>query len=382
MHQVLDALLAQSELPGVVATVLIDGEVVYDGASGVRKASESTPMTTDTVLAIFSMTKAITAAAAMQLVERGQLKLDVPASSYIEALGDVRVLERFDSDGQPQLRAPRAPVTLRNLLSHTSGFGYELWNADIVASIAALGTPSIFALKKASLNQPLMFDPGTAWEYGIGIDWVGQLVEAASGQTLGAYFDEHVFGPLGMSSTGFTPTASMLERLASLHLRTPDGIVPMELPPPAAPEFEMGGGGLLSTVGDYAKFAQMIADNGRSGANHVLSASTVAEMSRNQLDAVPLRVLKTATPLALDLDMLPGTDKGWGLSFLLNLSETPQGRSAGSLSWAGLASSYYWIDPTKRVVAVWATQLFPFGDPTVIAELEAFESAVYTNLGN
>lgn len=325
------------------------------------------------------MTKAITGAAAMQLVERGKLDLDKPASSYIDAIADIKVLDGFDTDGHAKLRAPRNPITLRNLLSHTSGCAYELWNADLIKAQADLQLPSIFALEKAGLGAPLMFDPGTAWEYGIGIDWAGQLVEAVSGQTLGQYFSEHFFGPLGMASPGFTPTADMKTRMASLHIRTPDGIFPMELPPPAAPEFEMGGGGLLSTVGDYAKFAQMILDRGRSGSTQLLSKSTVAEMSRNQLGEIPIRVLPSAHPLTHDLD-IPGEKKGWGLTFLLHLADTHQGRSAGSLSWAGLANTYYWIDPTKRVVGIWAAQLFPFYDPTVLAELNAFETAVYQSL--
>jgi methyl acetate hydrolase len=380
MKSTLDALLAASELPGVVATVLVDGDMVYQGATGVRALGGSEPMTIDTTLAIFSMTKAITGAAAMQLVERGKLDLDVPASKYLDFIGQLSVLDGFDGDGQPVLRPRRGEVTLRNLLSHTSGYGYDIWNADMGAANAALGIAPFGELKKSALACPLMFDPGTAWEYGIGIDVVGLLVEAASGQTLGEYLNENFFGPLGMTSTGFAPTASMLARLATTHLRTPDGIIPFALPAPPEPEFEMGGGGLVSTVGDYAKFAQMILDGGRSGNQQLLRGATVAEMSRNQLGDIALRVLKSASPAALDLDVLPGVNKGWGLSFLLNLDETPQGRSAGSLAWAGLASTYYWIDPTERVVGVWGAQLFPFGDATVMSEFEAFESAVYASL--
>ncbi len=380
MNSSLDALLRATELPGVAATVLVDGEVVYEGAAGVRQVGGDVPMTADTVLGIFSMTKAVTGAAAMQQVERGALDLDAPAGIYIDWLNEVQVLDGVDNDGKPKLRAPKSPVTLRHLLTHTSGFGYDLWDAELGAAIEALGIPSIFSLEKAGLKLPLMFDPGTAWEYGIGIDWAGLLVETVTGQTLGAYCAEHLFGPLGMTSTGFAPTADMAARAASLHLRLPDGIVPMELPAAPSPEFEMGGGGLLSTVGDYAKFAQMIMDGGTAGGQQILRPETVAEMGRNQLGDVQIPTLATATPLAHDLDVLPGTPKGWGLSFLLNMADTPQGRPAGSLAWAGLANSYYWIDPTKRVVGVWATQLFPFQDPTVTAELEAFESAVYASL--
>jgi methyl acetate hydrolase len=378
MNSSLDDLLSSSELPGLVATVLVDGEVVYEGATGVRRIGGGSPMTIDSVLGIFSMTKAVTGAAAMHLVERGKLDLDEPAGTYLADLGDLQVFEGFNAGHQPRLRAAKSSVTLRHLLTHTSGFGYDAWDAELGSAIEALGIPSFSTQQKAGLKTPLMFDPGTAWEYGIGIDWVGLLVEAASGQTLGEYCAEHLFGPLGMTSTGFAPTTEMAARL---HIRTPGGFSPIDWPSAPNPEFEMGGGGLLSTVGDYARFAQMILDGGRAGDQQILGAATVTEMGRNQLGDIPIRRLVTATHLAHDLDVLPGTPKGWGLSFLLNLEQTPQGRSAGSLAWAGLANSYYWIDPTKRVVGVWATQLFPFQDPTVTAELEAFESAVYASVG-
>ncbi len=379
MNDTLDKLIKGTQLPGVAATVLVDGNVVYEGAGGVRVAGQPAPMTVDTVFAIFSMTKAITGAAAMQLVERGKLDLDKPASTYISAIGDIKVLDGFDADGHAKLRPPTNPITLRNLLAHTSGCAYELWNADLKKAQADLALPSIFSLEKAGLGAPLMFDPGTAWEYGTGIDWAGLLVEEVTGQTLGQYLSENFFGPMGMTSTGFVPTTAMAGRMASLHVRTPDGVVPMEIPPPAAPEFEMGGGGLFSTFGDYAKFAQMILDQGKSGSAQILSEATVAEMGRNQLGTVPIRDLPTATPLSHDL-AIPGEKKGWGLTFLLDLVKSPQGRSAGSLSWAGLANTYYWIDPTKRVVGIWGTQLFPFYDPTVMAELSAFETGVYASL--
>lgn len=231
----LDAAVAAG-LPGVVASVTVDGTTAYEGASGVRTAGDGTPMSPDTVLAIYSMTKAITGAAAMQLVERGALSLDGPAADVLPALADPQVLEGFDAAGRPVLRPARSPITLRHLLTHTSGYVYGgLWNGPIAAYTEHVGAPSLFTLQKAALRTPLAFDPGTRWEYGTGIDWAGLLVEEVSGTTLGRYCAEHLFGPLGMRDTGFAPTPSMADRLASIHVPTPDGMVPFALPRPRPP---------------------------------------------------------------------------------------------------------------------------------------------------
>ncbi len=289
------------------------------------------------------------------------------------------MLEGFADDGTPQLRPARTPVTLRHLLTHTSGFVYgELWNAALGRYIAATGTPSLFSLQKAALRVPLTFEPGTRWEYGTGIDWAGLMVEAVSGTTLGEFCTANLFGPLGMTDTAFTPTASMLERHAGMHVPTPDGMVPFVLPPPDAPEFEMGGGGLHSTVGDYLRFTNAILNGGELGGVRVLQADTVAEMARNSIGAVDVEPLVTANPaLTGDADFYPDQPCKWGLTFLINTETTPQGRPAGSLSWAGLANSYYWIDPTNRICGVWATQVLPFFHPSAIDGFRAFESAVY-----
>jgi methyl acetate hydrolase len=379
--ETLDAAVAAG-LAGVVGSVTVDGHTVYEGAAGVRTAGDPTPMSPDTVLAIYSMTKAVTAAAAMQLVERGALALDAPADEVLADLGDAQVLEGFDAADRPVLRPARSRITLRQLLTHTSGHVYGgLFNAPLDRYAQATGTPTVFTLQKAALRVPLAFDPGTRWEYGTGIDWAGLLVEEVSGTTLGRYCAEHLFEPLGMIDTGFEPTPSMAARLASVHVPTPDGLVPFALPAPEAPEFEMGGGGLLSTVGDYQRFANAILRGGELDGVRVLAPETVAEMSRNSIGDISVEPLRSANPgFTLDADFFPGQRCTWGLSFLINTEPTPQGRPAGSLAWAGLANTYQWIDPVHRVSGVWGTQLFPFFHPTAIEGFRAFETAVYASL--
>ena len=382
----IDKILSQAvdskALPGVVAVAATDKGVVYEGAFGRRQIDKPAPMTLDTVVWIASMTKAITATAAMQLVERGKLSLERPASEVLPALGAVKVLEGFDAAGQPRLRAPKRPITLRHLLTHTAGYSYEIWNPSIAQFQEATGTPGITSCTNAALGTPLVFDPGDKWEYGIGIDWAGKMVEAISGQTLDRYFQDNIFGPLGMKDTSFKLSPSQRARLSAVHQRGADGtLAAIEFEIPQEPEFHMGGGGLYGTAGDYLTFCQMILSDGTLHGAPVLQKGTVALMAQNHIGALEIGVFKTAIPpLSNDLELFPGMSKKWGLSFLINTQTAPTGRSANSLAWAGLANTYFWIDRTKRVCGVFLSQLFPFYDDTAIDVLGRFETAVYQGI--
>ena len=364
------------DIPGVVAAAATRDGVIFEDGFGVRDIGGGAPMTADTVVWIASMTKAITGACAMQLVERGKLSLDGDIATVLPELGRVQVLEGFDADGRPRLRAPKRAITLRHLLTHTSGYTYDMWNADMARYMEATGTPGIISCQNAALTTPLVADPGENWEYGISIDWAGKAVEAISGQTLAAYMAEHIFGPLGMADTAFRIGAAQRERLAKIHARTPEGIVATDTEIPQDPEFHMGGGGLYATVGDYLKFTQMILHGGTFNGAHVLRPETVAAMSQNAMGGLVCNAMKSAAPaLTHDVDFLAGMK--WGLSFLINPQPLPTGRSAGSLAWAGLANSYFWIDPARGVTGVYAAQLLPFFDPEAVAAFEGFETAVY-----
>jgi len=291
------------------------------------------------------------------------------------------VLEGFDAAGKPKMRKPKRDITLRHLLTHTAGFSYEIWNPDIVKYQQAMSVPGITGCENKALTTPLTFDPGDRWDYGINIDWAGKMVEAASGQKLGQYMKANILGPLGMDSTAFFITPEMRGRLAKIHHRGPDGALApdMELEIPQQPEFEMGGGGLYSTVGDYLKFVRMMLNQGKSDKGEaVLKRATVAEMSKNAMGDSKVCLLRTAAPpFSNDAEFFPGMDKQWGLSFMINNDEAPTGRSSGSLAWAGLANTYYWIDQKKGVGGVYATQVLPFADVKSLPLFYAFESAVY-----
>jgi len=382
VDQVLKRAADAKDVPGVVGLAATDRGVIYQGAFGKRELGKDAAMTPDTVVWIASMTKAMTAAGAMQLVERGKLKLDSPAAEVVPDLAKAQVLEGFDAAGKPKLRAPKRPITLRHLLTHTAGFSYEIWSTDIAKYQAATGTPGITTCENAALTTPLLFDPGTRWDYGINIDWVGKMVEATSGRKLGDYLQQNIFAPLGMTSTSFKLSPSQRARLASVHARGADGslaVFPFELP--QEPQFQMGGGGLYGTAQDYIRFTQMILNRGKLNGNQVLKPETVQMMSQNQMGDIDVGVLKTAAPpLSNDVALFPGMKLKWGLSFLINTAQTPQGRSAGSLAWAGLANTFFWIDPVKRVTGVFLTQVLPFFDQKTIELAGNFEAAVYKSL--
>ncbi len=385
LTQEADALLKRGvdaqEVPGVVAMAATRNDVIYQGGFGKRVLGQDSAMTPDTVVWIASMTKALTGAAAMQLVEQGKLSLDDPASRILPELGKVQVLDGWDGDS-PRLRAPKRAITLRHLLTHTAGFSYDLWNPDIGRYMKVRNVPPILTCQNVALTTPLIADPGDRWEYGTNIDFAGKMVEAVSGKRLGAYLQDSLFSPLGMKDSAFRINSSMRARLAKIHQRGDDGkLAPIELEIPQDPEFEMGGGGLYSTAGDYLKFVQMILNQGKGNGNQVLKPETVALMSRNAMGDTRVRLLKTAAPSATnDAEFFPGMPKSWGLSFMINDERAPTGRSAGSLAWAGLANTYYWIDPAKGVAGVYLTQILPFADVKSLPLFYGFEQKVYQSM--
>src|ERR1700712_5572373 len=382
IDQILRQKCEAKEIPGVVAIAADGNEVIYQGAFGKRDLSKDDPMTLDSVFWIASMTKAVTAAAAMQLVEQGKLSLDEPIGKVLPDLASPQVLEGFDAQGEPKLRPATKPITLRHLMTHTAGFAYDMWNGDMVQYLEKTGTPGITTCQNAALKTPLMTDPGTRWEYGTNIDFVGKAVEAVSGKRLDAYLRDHMFTPLGMNDTGFKISDAMRKRLVGMHARGEDGAlatIPFELE--QAPEFHMGGGGLYGTAADYIKFTQMILNKGRGNGNQLLKPETVALMGQNHIGDLTMDKMTTAIGWATnDVDLYPDIVKKWGLSFLINTAKTPEGRSAGSLAWAGLANTYFWIDPARNVAGVILMQLLPFADGKCLEAFAGFERGVYAGL--
>jgi methyl acetate hydrolase len=368
----LQAKVAAREIPGVVAMAANEASVIYEGAFGFRSMAATTAMSTDTVFRIASMVKLLTSVAALQLVERGKLKLDEPAGAIDPTLAAPQVLVGFDAKGVPQLRPAQKPLTLRNLLTHTSGFSYPLWDTNVTRYLK-------FARGKPALpRMPLMFEPGTKWAYGGGLDRVGRIVEIAGGQNLERYFRDNITGPLGMNDTGPSITEAQHARQASLHVRGADGrLVAQPLEKLTTPKSFSGGGSIYSTAPDYLTLLQALLNGGSLRGASILRPETVAMMSTNQIGNLEAGILKTANPaLSNDVDFFPGGHLRWGLGHMINADPVPDGRRAGSLTWAGLFNTYYWIDPATRIAGVIMMQILPFADAQALKAYRQFERGI------
>ena len=368
-------------VPGVVAMVTDRKGNIYEGAAGVRDLSTNVPMTTDSVFAIFSTTKAITGTCVLQCVEEGLLDLDAPAKNYAPALGKLQVLDGFDNSGNPITRAPKRDVTTRMLMLHTAGFGYDFFNAQYNRLAEDHGQPSVITASRGSIETPLLFDPGDQWEYGTNIDWAGQVVEGVRGKRLGEVMKDHVFDPLGMSDIGFVMNPSMASRRATIHLRGQDGSLDpqTDLVLTQEPEVDMGGHGLYSTVGEYMKFIRMWLNDGDGANGKVLKKETVAMAVKNGLkDHQKVVALPGVIPwLSNEAEFFPGLKKSWSFTFMVNDEQAPTGRPANSIGWAGLANLYYWIDQKNGIGGFWATQILPFADASSFGGYIDFESTAY-----
>jgi methyl acetate hydrolase len=367
------------DIPGVVALAATDGGVVYEGAFGQRRLNGGPAMTRDTVFRVASMVKLITSVAALQLVEQGKLSLDAPVPNIEPVLGEPQVLEGFDAKGVPHLRPAKRPIHLRDLLTHTAGFTYRLWDEKATRYFMAVDHLPKAARSKAC-RSPLMFDPGAQWQYGTNIDWVGRIVELVSSERLDNYFRKNIFDPLGMTDTAFVISQRQQAREATVHQRLGNDSLkpePTEKQAPAQSSFS-GGGGIYSTAPDYLTLLRALLQGGSLDGARILRSETVAMMGQNQIGDVDVGVLKTTKPtVSNDVDLFPEVTLKWGFGHMINMQDIPERRSAGSLTWAGLFNTYYWIDPTARIAAVFMTQVLPFVDHRTLRLYRAYERNVY-----
>jgi len=371
-------ILASADVPGVVAMARNREGVFFSGAAGVRRLGDAAPMTEDTVFALFSCTKALTATAALRLVEDGRLDLDAPARLYLAEIGEISVFDGFAPDGGARLRPPKREITPRMLMLHTAGFGYDFANPIIRRLLDEGRLVPHRTATKAGFRQPLVNEPGERWEYGLSIDWLGMVLEAIVGERLDVILRTFVLEPLRMRETAHAPTPSMRARLASMHQREADGsLTPLDTGPRAALEVVPGGGGMYGTIGDYMRFLGLWLNDG-AGA---LKPDTVSWAARDGLGGLKVGPLPAVDPrVSGAVDFFPGVRKSWAYSFLVNDEPAPTGRPAGSLAWGGLGNLYYWIDRQNGVAGFWATQLYPFMDPASLGGALAFETALYDAL--
>jgi methyl acetate hydrolase len=366
--------LSDANLPGAAAMIVDRNGARYTKAVGYADWPGEQPMALGSLCMIASMTKAVTSVAAMQLVEQGRLKLDAPIGELLPELAAPRILTGFDADGNPQLRPAKTALTLRHLLTHTSGLSFGLASPELQRYLEMTGNTAQGT--KASVTLPLLFEPGTAWAYGFSTDWVGFAIETASGLDLRNYFEHMILEPLGMVQTDFR--RDWPETAAKVHRRDNKGHFTTLPGNTSSAEYYNGGAGLSSTAEDYGRFLRMFLRGGELDGKRVLLPETIAEMSRNQIGTLRGGAFGSAMPeLTLPYDAMPGQHTGWGLGFAINPQRGPAGRSAGSLAWAGIFNSYYWIDPAAGVAGLFMTQLLPFADPGALSAFAALERMAY-----
>lgn len=372
-------------VPGVVAMATDRSANIYEGAAGKRELGKDQPMTTDSVLAIFSTTKAIAGTCIMQLVEEGKIALSDPAKRYVPEIAELGVLTGFDADGMPKTRTPKRDITVNDLMLHTSGLCYEFFSADDLKYRNAKKIPTVVSCTFDSIRTVLLHDPGERWTYGVNIDWLGRIVEQQRGKRLGEVMAERVFAPLGISDMAFTMTDSMKSRRVTIHDRAADGKITAlpDLMLPQPPEMDCGGHGLYASIGEYMKFIRMVLNDGNGPNGRVLKAETVAKMTQDGL--VPMGLQSTGWVTSIPSlsnpgEFFPGVEKGWAYTFMTNREDTPSGRPAGSLMWAGLANCYYWIDRKNGVGGYWGSQILPFQDCASYPGFVDFETTVYRYL--
>ena len=376
LDQILEDAVAKQDAPFLVAMTGNTAGTTWSGSSGERSPGQ--PASIDTVFRIFSMSKAVGSMAAMILMDRGLLSADATVESILPEFAELKVLDGFDESG-PRLRAPKVKATVRHLATHTSGLVYEFWNEDMPRYMVASGAVSILSGLTSSMNYPLQFDPGTRWDYGIGIDWLGRVVEKVSGKRIDRFCEEELFGPLGMHDTAFEVEAHTAARLSQVGIRGEDGhFSEYPLAPPPSPEFYGMGHALYSTAPDYMRFLRMVMNGGVLDGARVISAAGLASMLENQIGDTPVGGLKSAVPpLSADAEFFPGRRKSHSMAFMRFEEDMPGMRQAGSQAWAGVLNSHYWIDPKSDVVGLLMTQSLPFFEPRFMATFEAFERAVY-----
>jgi methyl acetate hydrolase len=365
----------RKDVPGVVALVTNRDRVLYQGAFGVADVATGRPLAADSLFRIASMTKPVTSVALMQLVEQGRLGLDDPVDKYLPELAAPKVFESFDAaTGEYRLRPASRPITVRHVLTHTSGLAYPFTSATWRDFKPRAGETYAF-------GGPLLFDPGERWHYSTSTDVVGRLVEVVSGQKLEDYFRQNIFTPLKMTDTSYNVPQEKGPRLVAQQQRAGDrmdGAIVLQptqlgltIPAP------IGGGGLASTANDYGRFMRMFLNNGELEGQRVLKAETVALMGQNHIGNIAMPALKTHLPRSADFSFIAeGRDK-WGLGFLITADQVPGKRSPGSLSWGGINNTYFWIDPSRGVAGTIMMQYLPFADAKALAVYDAFERGTY-----
>ncbi|HEV3505906.1 MAG TPA: serine hydrolase domain-containing protein [Actinomycetes bacterium] len=364
-------------LPGWLVLVGRHGKVVHLATCGQRDLEAGRPVETGTRFRIYSMTKPVTAVAAMQLYEEGAFALKDPVSAFIPAFADVRVYRDGPASG-PRTEPATRPVRLWHLLTHTAGLTYGFHYAHPVDEMYRAAGFEWVAPEGRDLAEccdlwaglPLLFEPGAEWNYSVASDVLGRVVEVVSGQPLDQVFQERIFGPLGMADTGFWVPEADAGELAALYVAGPEGLVRNDdlggraLGPPACPS---GGGGLVSTAADYHRFTQALLRGGELEGARLLGSRTLAYMARNHLPGGA--DLETFGRRLFAETTFDGVGYGLGFAVLLDPVANKVLSTPGELAWGGAASTFFWVDPAEQLTAIFLTQLMPSSTYPLRSEL-------------
>jgi methyl acetate hydrolase len=363
----------RGDVPGVVVAVVGKDDILYHEAFGRSRTLSNAPMAKDTIFNMASMTKPVTSVAIMMLVDEGKLKLDDDVATYLPKYKSPLVISKFnEADATYETRPAKRPITIRHLLTHTSGIGYAVGSSMVTKIVAKT--------KKSELDLPLQFDPGESWAYGPSTRVLGDVVEAISGQKLDAFLESRILGPLGMRDTSYLVPAEKYSRVVAVNIRGADGKLVEQPVPAALAATVQGDAGLYGTAGDYALFLRMLLNHGTLNGKRILSEESVKTMFEPNSGTVVVKEQQSVN-LSLSRNFPTGAGKDkWGLGFQLASEKLPNRRSPGSGTWAGVFNTHFFIDPIKELGVIVMMQTLPFYDDTSMAVYGGVEETVYKNL--
>lgn len=369
---------AQQKVPAVSAAVISKDADLYKGHFGFKDLENKDPVDDNTLFRIASMTKAITSTCIYQLIDKDILSLDTNLKDFFPEISDKKVIRGFDDNGDPILCDVSIDINIGHLLTHTSGFAYEIWNESIAKLVEKGDLQSAFANNDEFLKAPLVFEPGSDWEYGIGIDWLGVLIEKINECSLQEYMHTHIFEPLGMSNTSYDLDKNKHSRVAKVYGRNNYEYSEMPFEVPEKSSFYSGGGNLISNLEDYSKFLRIFLNSGKGSQKQIISESSIASMLSSLNEELLMKKMLTQVPmLSNDVDFFPTSAKSWSPGFMVNHEDIKSGRPKNSSGWAGLFNSFFWIDPKNEIAALILMQMLPFSEEGCFTTLQEFEASIY-----
>ena len=380
INQVIEAALEESNIPYAAYAVTNSKETLLSGSVGFTDLEKTLPLSSDAVFRIASMSKALTSTAFMLLAQEKNLDLHSPAENYIDDLKDLKVADL--KDGQISYSKPDSKVTLHHLLTHTSGFGYDFHHETLSHLLLDEKIVSLLDKDGKFLEAPLIEQPGKFWHYGIGVGWIGKIIENLSGQSLNEYMTEKLFEPLSMNDTSFDISTLGEERLPNLYsIGEDESLVDISelMSPPQIDEFAYGGGGVFSTPNDYAKFLRMFLSQGKIEGSEFLPNNVISKMTQNQIGDLIVPFQPSYNPIIISPnEWFPEVEKKWGYSFMINMDDIPGRRTKGSCAWSGIMNTFFWFDQEKDIGGTIMMQIAPCYHEKPKKVLKRFEEFVYS----